>query len=96
MMRRWIGVLDWIPDKNKENFGDPFKVGGLYTTMQDPFGSGLTFAVHQRAEAADNDDTSGETQDIDIHTEISIDLAPIVATTSTSNESSVFKFGVLQ
>lgn len=89
-----IGVLDWIPEKNRTGFGDPFKVGGLYTSMPDPFGTGLNFAVHQRAVAADNDSGSGETQDINIHTEISIDLAPIVATTSTSNESSIYKFGV--
>ena len=90
-----LGILDWIPEKNRTGFGDTFQIGGLYTRMPDPFGSGLTFAVHKRAVAADNDSTSGETQDINIHTEISIDLAPIIATTSTANESSIYKFGIL-
>lgn len=91
-----VGILDWIPEKNRTGFGDTFQIGGLYTKILDPFGSGLTFAVHKRAVAADNQSGSGERQDINIHTELSIDLAPIIATTSTANESSIFKFGVLQ
>ena len=89
-----IGILPWIPQKNREGFGDIFKVGGLYSTMLDPLGSGLTFAVHQYATAADNA-AAAETQDIDIEVEISCDLAPFHAPQTTSNADPVFKVGLL-
>lgn len=90
-----IGVTPWIPALNRQGFGNTFQNGGLYTTIQDPFGLGLTFAVHERAAGADNQSTDGETQDVDIFVEVSIDIAPIVATMSTANASPIFKFGVL-
>lgn len=91
-----IGVLPWIPRLNQEGYGDIGANGGFYTTMPDPLGSGLTFAVHQYQEGADNESASGETQDIDVHTEISIDLSFIKAPMSTANASPIFKFGLLQ
>lgn len=90
-----IGILPWIPQLNRTGFGDIFKEGGLYSTMPDPLGSGLTFAVHQYATAADNA-TPAETQDVDIEVEISCDLAPIHAPETTSNADPVFKVGLLQ
>jgi len=89
-----IGILPWIPKLNREGFGDVFKNGGKYFTMPDPLGSGLTFAVHQYATAADNA-SPAETQDIDIQTEISCDLAPFYAPETTSNANPVFKCGLL-
>ena len=89
-----IGLLAWIPPKNREGFGNVFQNGGLYSTMPDPLGSGLTFAVHQYATAADNA-TPAETQDIDIEVEISCDLAPFYAPETTSNANPVFKVGLL-
>ena len=89
-----IGILPWIPMLNRQGFGDIFSVGGKYSTMPDPLGSGLTFAVHQYATAADNA-TPAETQDIDIEVEISCDLAPFHAPETTSNADPVFKVGLL-
>ncbi len=91
-----VGFLDWIPRLNRNGFGDTFQVGGKYRTMPDPLGSGLMLAVHERATAADNNATVGETQDIDIEYEVSIDVAFLKAPMSTSNASPIFKFGLLE
>lgn len=90
-----IGILPWIPKLNREGWGDSFKVGGSYRTIPDPLGSGLVFAVHEYAVAADNSSTYGEVEDINIQVEISVDLAPLYAPMSTSNLSPVFKAGLL-
>ncbi|MBC8321133.1 MAG: hypothetical protein H8E34_10455 [Bacteroidetes bacterium] len=89
-----IGILPWIPKLNRQGFGNIFSNGGMYSTMLDPLGSGLTFAVHQYATAADNA-TPAETQDIDIQVEISCDLAPFYAPETTSNANPVFLCGLL-
>jgi hypothetical protein len=90
-----VGILPWIPKLNKAGFGDAGQEGGFYTTVQDPFGTGLTFAVHERYAAADNNGTSGETQDIDVFVEVSVDLAPVKAPMSTATASPIFMFDVL-
>lgn len=90
-----IGILAWIPTLNRQGFGETFRVGGRYSTIADPLGSGLTFAVHEYAVGADNQADAGETQDIDVEVEISIDLAPIIAPMSTANASPIFKAGQL-
>jgi hypothetical protein len=92
-----IGILPWIPKLNRTpgGFGDTYASGGFYYSIPDPLGSGLTFAVHEYATAADNASNAGETQDIDIQVEISVDYAPIIPTLSTANKSGVYKFGVV-
>lgn len=91
-----IGLLPWIPQQNIAGMGAPGLAGGLYTSIPDPLGSGLTFAVHEWQEGADNEGASGETQDIDVHVELSVDLGPVLAPMSTANASTVFKYGVKQ
>jgi hypothetical protein len=91
-----IGILPWIPQLNRTGFGDTFQNGGVYRSIPDPLGSGLTFAVHEYAAGADNSAASGETQDVDIEVEISVDLAPIIAPMSTSNLTPIVKGGLLQ
>jgi len=91
-----IGILPWIPTLNRTGFGDTFQNGGAYRSIGDPLGSGLTFAVHEYAAGADNNGASGETQDIDIQVELSIDLAPVIAPMSTANLSPIVKAGQLQ
>ena len=81
---------------NRQGFGDTFTNGGAYRTIADPLGSGLTFAVHEYATGADNESNGAETQDIDIEVEVSIDLAPVKAPTSTSNLTPIVKAGQLQ
>jgi len=89
-----VGLEPWIPGINRQGFGDKFSNGGLYYSIPDPFGSGLTFAVHEVASGADNNATSGETQDINIDVEISIDTAPVKAIQSTASASPIFKTGL--
>jgi len=91
-----IGILPWIPQLNRSGDGHPGDAGGLYTTIPDPLGSGLTFAVHEYYAGADNDSGAGETQDVNVHVELSVDLGPVEAPESTSNANPVYKFGVLQ
>jgi len=90
-----IGILPWIPTLNRQGDGDPFVIGGRYSTIADPLGSGLTFALHEYAVAADNSAAAGETQDVNVEVELSIDLAPIIAPMSTANASPIFKAGQL-
>jgi len=90
-----IGALPWIPQLNRGGWGDIQGNGGQYSTMADPLGSGLNFAVHQYTAGADNSATYGETQDVNIYAELSIDIAPVVAPMSTANQSPVFKVGLL-
>lgn len=88
-----VGFVDWIPRMNRQGFGDTFQNGGSYSTLQDPLGSGLTFAVHQYAAGADNQNAAGETQDVDVQVEISVDVAYVQAPLSTANLSPIVKFG---
>jgi hypothetical protein len=90
-----VGLEPWIPNMNKDGFGTPFATGGAYYSMPDPLGSGLTFAVHEYATAADNDSNAGETQDIDIQVEVSIDTAPVKAIETTSSSTPIYKVGLL-
>lgn len=90
-----VGILPWIPMVNRSGFGNVFQNGGSYSSMPDPLGSGLTFAVHQYASGSDTSNAGGETQDVTIETEISIDLAPVYAPMSTANASPAFKTGLL-
>jgi hypothetical protein len=91
-----VGILPWIPKLNRREYGEAGLVSGFYTSLSDPFGTGLQFAVHERQETADNNETSGETEDVNVYVEISVDLAPIKSPMSTANASPVFKFDVLQ
>jgi hypothetical protein len=91
-----IGMVDWIPSLNRSGHGDIFQNGGMYSTMKDPLGSGLTFAVHQYATGVDNDGAGSETQDIDIQVELSVDIAPFKSPMSTSNLTPIVKAGLLQ
>lgn len=93
-----VGILPWIPKLNRRDggYGDAGMAGGFYGMLPDPFGTGLMFAIHERHVAADNEDTSGETQDVNVFVEVSVDLAPLKAPMSTSNASPIFKFDVLQ
>lgn len=91
-----IGILPWIPQENRSGFGSTFQNGGVYRSIPDPLGSGLTFAVHEYATGADNESNGAETQDVDIQVEMSIDLGPVKAPMSTSNLTPIVKAGLLQ
>lgn len=89
-----VGLESWIPEMNRAGFGSPYQAGGAYYTIDDPYGTGLKFAVHEIAVGADNQAAAGESQDIDIEVEITIDTAPVKAIETTANSSSMYKVGV--
>jgi len=91
-----VGLVDWIPALNRLGHGNIFQNGGQYSTMPDPLGSGMTFAVHQYATGVDNDGAGSETQDVDIQVELSVDIAPFKAPMSTTNLTPIIKAGLLQ
>jgi hypothetical protein len=91
-----VGLEQWIPKMNRGGFGDPFKNGGMYYNIADPYGSGLNFAIHETATGADNQSAAGERQDVDVEVEVTIDTAPVKATMSTTNASPIFKTGLLE
>jgi len=90
-----VGLESWIPRMNREGFGNPYQNGGAYYTIEDPFGTGLVFAVHEYAAGADNAGAAGETQDIDLQVEITVDTAPVKAIETTSNSTPIYKVGIL-
>lgn len=90
-----IGLMDWIPPLNRQGYGERSSNDGLYTSIPDPLGSGLVFAVHEYSERADNESAAGETQDVNFNIEISVDIAAVIAPMSAANASPVYKFGVL-
>ena len=58
--------------------------------MRDPI-SGLTFAIHAYQQRANTAAQNGNTQDVVMEFEVSIDISPNVAPLSTANESVVFQ-----
>lgn len=87
-----FGMIPWIPKVNRDNY-----TKGIYeySNIADPMGSGLTFAVHSYSGGADNSGTYGETQDVNLFFEVSIDLTLVKSMLSTANETPVFKIGLL-
>lgn len=86
-----VGLLTWVPRLNRENTVTRLQT---YTTMNDPFGLGLTGALHIYEAAADNSAAGGETQDENIQYELTIDFAGVKAPLSVTNESTIFEAGL--
>jgi hypothetical protein len=87
-----VGLLTWVPRTNRDN-----KVTRLqtYTTMNDPFGLGITGALHIYENKADNSSAGGEVQDENIEYELTVDLAGVKAPLSVSNETTIFEAALL-
>ena len=86
-----FGILDWIPRQNRRGEGDYNSYVGGYGSMVDPMGSGMTFAVHGYQQRADTSTQNGDTQDVVIEFELSVDISPLIAPLSTAPESVVFE-----
>lgn len=87
-----VGIIPWIPNANRNNVKE-----GIYeySNIEDPLGSGLQFAVHRYTAGADNSGTFGETQDVNMFYEVSVDFSCVAADISTANESPIYKIGLL-
>lgn len=88
-----VCALDWIPKQNRSGYGDYNSYVGGYGTMRDPWGMGLQFAVHGYAQRADTSATNGDTQDVMMEFEVSLDLSFNKAPLSTANESVIYEIG---
>lgn len=87
-----IALCQWVPRLNRENTVTRLQT---YTTMQDPFGLGITGALHFYEAKADNSAAGGETQDENIEFELTVDISSIKAPLSVSNETTIFQAALL-
>lgn len=89
-----IGVVDWIPAKNRQGYGDFESVLGGYGTIQDPI-SGLTYAIHGYSNRADTSGSGGDAQDVVTEWEVSVDLSFNNSPLSVVDETTIFEVGVI-
>jgi len=87
-----VAILPWIPPENR--IGKETRLQ-TYSQMADPFGLGLTAALHIYETKADTSATVGETQDEVVEYELTVDIASVKAPLSTSNETVIHKIGLL-
>lgn len=88
--------IPWIPKQNRMGWGDYNSYTGGYGTFQDPTGLPITYAVHGYATRADASANNGDTQDVVMEFEITVDIAKVLAPLTTSTgESVVFEIGQL-
>lgn len=90
-----VGALNWIPKQNRNGWGDyNSSVGGFGTFSF----MGFTFALHGYAGRSDTSGSNGDTQDVTIEFEVSLDTsfnkAPLSYTTGRTN-SVIHQFGLL-
>lgn len=91
-----VGAMTWIPKQNRQGVGDYNSYVGGYGTMTDPWGLGLLFAVHGYAQRADTSSTNGDTQDVVLEFEVSLDTSFNKAPLSGGNsESVIYQAGLL-
>lgn len=89
-----IGVVDWIPMKNRQGWGDFESYNGGYGTIVDPR-TGLTLAIHGYSQRADTSGAGGEVQDVTTEWEISVDMSFNKAPLTTANETPIFEIGMI-
>lgn len=91
-----VGALTWIPKQNRQGWGDYNSYVGGYGTMRDPWGLGLLFAVHGYASRTDTSATNGDTQDVTMEFEVSLDVSFNKAPLSGSNsETIIYQAGLI-
>ncbi len=88
-------MLDWIPRQNREGTGDYNTYNGGYGSLLDPWGYGLTFALHGYQERADTSAKNGSKQDDNIELELSLDTSNNMSPLSGAvGEKVAFMFGM--
>jgi hypothetical protein len=90
-----FSVIPWIPLINRIGSGDYESYNGGWGTVPDATGLGLTYAVHGWAQRADGSSNGSVVQDLKMELELSVDIAFVTDFHSTSGESSIFEFGVV-
>ncbi len=89
-----IGVVDWIPAQNRSGYGDLESYVGGFSSIVDPI-SGMTFALHGYQNRANTAASGGDTQDVVMEWEISVDLSFNNTPLSVATESTIFETGVV-
>lgn len=84
-----VAALTWIPKQNRAGWGDYNTYEGGYGSMSDPWGLGLRFAVHGYVYRADTSGTNGDTQDVLMQFELSLDTSFNKSPLSGNNSESV-------
>jgi hypothetical protein len=86
MPKQSVGALNWIPKQNRTGWGDYNTYEGGYGTFQF---MGYTFALHGYVERADTSASNGDTQDVLMQFELSLDTslnkAPLNYTTNRTD-----------
>jgi len=83
-----MGLIDWTPKANRDNVKTNLYE---YTTVNDPFGLGLTAAFHTYEAGADNSSNGAETQDVNFYHELTINYALPIAPDQTTNEYPIIR-----
>lgn len=89
-----IGMVDWIPSKNRMGWGDYESYNGGYGTILDPR-TGLTMALHGYSQRADTSSAGGEVQDVTTEWEVSVDLSFNKSPLTTADETTIFELGII-
>jgi len=94
-----VGAIPWIPMENRKALSPQLALSnnGDYGSVAIP-GLGVDFAIHSYAERADNSAVNGETQDLTINVELSVDFGFVPAPLSTfrgANDSVIYTSGIL-
>jgi hypothetical protein len=81
-----VAALNWIPGQNRKGWGDYNDYNGGYGTFEF---MGYTFALHGYAQRADTSASNGDTQDVQMEFELSLDSsynkAPLDYTTGRTD-----------
>lgn len=83
-----VGALNWIPKQNRNGWGDFNSNVGGYSTFSF---MGYSFAIHGYAVRADTSASNGDTQDVTLEFELSLDSSYNKAPLSTANESVIYE-----
>jgi len=88
-----VCALPWIPKENRQGVGDYNSYVGGFGSMKDPWGLGLQFAVHGYAQRTNTSGSNGDTQDVSMEFEFSLDWSWNKAPLSNANETVIFQAG---
>lgn len=86
-----FAMLPWIPKQNRQGQGDYTTYTGGFGSVLDPLRTGLPLAVHIYSDRADTSAQNGNTQDVVLQVELSLDIAPVLAPLSVATESVVYE-----
>lgn len=89
-----VGMVDWIPRQNREGWGDLESYVGGYSSLIDPR-TGMNIAIHGYADRADTSAAGGDTQDVVMEWEFSVDCSFNKAPLTVATESTIFEVGMI-